>query len=286
MRLALRRRLATEASSAHSELDARTLFFRRARKHTPVVAVDHEGLRFLVSTADRGLGLRLFAQQYRSDAETLRRALAHLDARCLGQRARERAFLDVGANIGTVCLFAVGTAGFRRAIAVEPEPQNFALLRANAALNFLDDRVDAHRLAAAETAGPVELALSKRSSGGHRLRAVASGPKETIEVEAVSLDDLLGRVEMSPSDIGLVWIDVNGLDAQVLAGAERLLAARVPVVFEASWNLAPLPPLVRSYSRVADLRTHEPDLPIDAIDDISGLLHREGREETDLLLLP
>jgi hypothetical protein len=83
-----------------------------------------------------------------------------------------------------------------------------------------------------------------------------------------------------------VWIDVNGLDAQVLAGAERLLAARVPVVFEATPKLGPLPPLVKSYSGAVDLRLHQNEHAIVAIDGIAGRLRADGREETDLLLLP
>lgn len=270
---------------ALQERDERARFYRQARAHTPIVAVDHEGVRFLVSTADRDLGLRLFAKRRRRDAKTLRRALARLHAHGLDDAARAGAFLDVGANIGTACLVALVTAGFRRAIALEPEPNNFALLRANAALNFLDDRLEPFQLAAAGSAGVIELALSKRSSGSHRAREVSSGSKATIEVEAVTLDGLLDRVGIGPEDVGLVWIDVNGFDSQVLAGAERLLAARVPVVVEVSGEPAPLPPLIHSYSRVADLRTKHPDLPAKTINDFIGRLRREGIE-TDLLLLP
>lgn len=273
-------------SSALPERDLRSEFFRKARAHTPVVAVESEGLTFLVSTADRGLGSRFFAKRRRRDAKMLRRALARLDAHGLEARVREGILLDVGANIGSVCLVAVGALGFPRAIALEPEPENFRLLRANTVINFLDDRVDAYQLAAADEPAPVELALSKHSSGGHRVRSVASGVKETIEVEAVRLDTFLDRIGIDPTEVGLLWIDVNGLDAQVLAGAERLLAARVPVVFEVTRKLAPLPPLVGSYSGFADLRTKEPDLPIDALDGIATRLRRDRRGETDVLLLP
>jgi FkbM family methyltransferase len=275
-----------DAAPAPTERDRRAAFFLQAKAQTPIVAVDYEGLRLLVSTADRGLGLRLFAKRRRREAKTLRRALRHLRARGLHEDPRACVLLDIGANIGTVCLVAVATGVFRRAVALEPAPENFALLRANAALNFLDDRIDAYPLAAAAAAGVVELAMSKRSSGGHRVRELASGPRELLEVEAVTLDGLLDRAGLAPEDIGLVWIDVNGLDADVLAGAERLLSARVPVVFEATPNPAPLPSLVRSYGRLVDLRVKQPDLPIDQLDAVLGGLGKGGREETDLLLLP
>src|SRR5438270_7922224 len=86
---------------AASEDELRTAFFRRAGRYTPLVAVDHAGVRFLVSTEDRALGLKLFVRKRRNDATTLARALVHLDRRGIGARTRDRVFLDVGANIGT-----------------------------------------------------------------------------------------------------------------------------------------------------------------------------------------
>lgn len=80
MRVRFPRRVADKRAAMRAKREVRSEFFHHARAHTPIVAVDYEGMRFLVSTADVGLGLRFFAKRRRRDAETLRRALAHLDA--------------------------------------------------------------------------------------------------------------------------------------------------------------------------------------------------------------
>ena len=43
---------------------------------------------------------------------------------------------------------------------------------------------------------------------------------------------ILSRAGYAAADVGLVWIDVNGTEADVLAGMAGLLEARVPVVLE------------------------------------------------------
>jgi FkbM family methyltransferase len=265
----------------------RQQFFRSAAKQTPIVAVESQGLTFLVSTADRGFGRHLFAfKQSRSDMVVLARAVEHLDASGLGARARDRVFLDVGANLGTASLLAVAGHGFRRAIALEPEPENFRLLRANVALNLLEDRIEARRLAASAHSGVVELTVS-RSSGRHRIRAPK--PKEkSVKVDALTLDVLLAEVGLGPDDIGLLWIDVEGHEPNVLRGATTLLASGVPVVMEVRRKMSPLRALVPAYGRVADLRAGEPVAPIAMLEEIIARLDdkRYHQTITDILLLP
>ena len=266
---------------------ARQRFFEGAASQTPILAVECQGLTFLVSTADRGLGRYLFTFKHsRSDTLLLARALAHLDRSGLGARARDRVFLDVGANLGTACLLAVAVHRFRRAIAMEPEPENFRLLRANVALNLLEDRVDVHRLAASDGVGVVELTVSA-SSGKHRVRAPKTKEK-SIQVDAETLDALLVRLGLEPDDIGLVWIDVEGYEPNVLRGASELLGSGVPVVMEIRRRMPALPPIVQGFGRVADLRADDPVVPIGSLDEIIARLDDKRHNETitDILLLP
>jgi FkbM family methyltransferase len=268
--------------------DVRTAFFGAAGNETPVVAVDCEGLRFLVSTQDPGLGKRLFAKGTRNDMKLLARVMARLDDAGLGRNARRGVFLDVGANIGTACLVAVTVHGFQRALALEPEPGNFALLRANAALNLLDDRIDSRRLAASAGAGHVELALTPVNSGSHQVRRAKRG-QQSIQVDAVALDGLLEEEGLVAGDVGLVWIDVNGHELEVLRGAKTLLAGTVPLVLEVRRRTESLEQLLGVYGYVADLRSDGPSLPIREVGGMMASLEareKGGRRHTDLLLLP
>lgn len=140
---------------------------------------------------------------------------------------RRGVFVDVGANIGTTCLPALHVHEFRRAIAIEPEQSNARLLAANAALNGLSERITIHQVAASDRTGTLRLSIHPSNSGGHR---VTEGAGQ--EVAATTLDSLLEAEGVSPADVGLLWIDVQGHELAVLRGAGSLLAARVPFVVE------------------------------------------------------
>jgi len=79
--------------------------------------------------------------------------------------------IDIGANIGQICIVAVARHYSKRAIAIEPEPQNCRLLRANIALNGLTETISVHEAACGmfdnET---LNLELSEDNLGDHRIR--------------------------------------------------------------------------------------------------------------------
>ena len=129
--------------------------------------------------------------------------------------------LDVGANVGFyTLLFAsrVGPAGAVHAF----EPVNGEKLESNLELSGLHNVV-VSRTAVGATPGTVSIGRRAgeegRSSGAWR-----RGPElDAVEVEQVTLDDYVdahvsGRIR-------LVKIDVEGMEADVLAGLGRTLAA-------------------------------------------------------------
>ena len=228
-----------------SERAERERFFDRAARETELVSARAEGLTFVVSTRDESVGRKLFAAGGRTEFEILRRALEHVPA--------QGVFVDVGANIGTATLPAL--AHFERAVAIEPEPFNASLLRANVALNGFDSRVAVHEAACSAAPGEVMLRLAVSKHGGHAVRTVKPGVP-SIAVRAVTLDEVLAEEGVPPAGVGLVWMDVEGHEHQALAGAPGLLAAGIPLVVEARGRtgaeLARL--LAGRYERFVDLR--------------------------------
>jgi FkbM family methyltransferase len=245
-----------------SDADQRRRFFDAAAPNTAHVSVEAEGLTFIVSTSDEAPGARFFESRSRSEFRVLRRASDRIDARGV--------FVDVGANIGTTTLPALGY--FERAIALEPVPANAALLRANVALNGLDGRVTGCEAACSSSRGEVTLRLSPTKSGGHEVRPVRPG-EQTLLVPAVTLDDVVADEGLRPTDAGLVWMDVGGHEVDVLRGATTLLDARVPIVAEIRARTAPDIErlLAGRYPRAVDLRT-EVDLPLEELSDYLGRL--------------
>jgi FkbM family methyltransferase len=130
---------------------------------------------------------------------------------------------DIGAHVGYYTVLASVIVGRRgRVIAFEPSPRNLTRLRKHVEVNrcgnvtILDVAVSDH-----EGVAPFE---DRCGSGTGHLSA--SG---TVEVRVVNLDALVARGEMPPPSV--MKIDVEGAEAEVLAGATSVIARARPTLF-------------------------------------------------------
>jgi FkbM family methyltransferase len=144
--------------------------------------------------------------------------------------------IDVGANIGQICIIAVARGYSKRAIAIEPEPQNCRLLRANIALNGLTETISVHESACGmfdnET---MDLELSEDNLGDHRIRLTDlpghdnEDKRHKIQIRSNTLDTLCSA---EPAENALIWMDTQGYEGYVVAGARHWLEAGTPLVME------------------------------------------------------
>ena len=142
-------------------------------------------------------------------------------------------FLDVGAHIGTHTIYALRTGRFERAIAFEPEPRNARLLAMNLEVNGLSAAVVVVRKAAGAAIGGAVLHLHPRNTGAHAIDVPPSvDGQASLAVPIARVDDELAALGVAPSTVGLVWIDVEGYEPQVLDGLEGLIERSVPLTFE------------------------------------------------------
>ena len=149
--------------------------------------------------------------------------------------------VDVGANLGMISIAMLKCGYFREAIAIEPDPRNFSLLKRNIEQNGLSDRIRPFPFAVTDEPGEVELELSDVNFGDHRVRAAApSAPtrmgeegRDTVRVSARRLDDLL-RTEacVGLERVGLVWVDIQGHEGRLFRGARETLGHGMPVISE------------------------------------------------------
>ncbi len=124
--------------------------------------------------------------------------------------------IDLGAHQGVIALMIARDVGEHgKVVAVEAEPHNARVAARNAELN------DAANLTVVHAAGAARSGTISFAEGlnGRIDEQTARG---NVEVAAVTVDDL-AREHGAPA---LVMIDVEGYEASVLAGAERLLVAR------------------------------------------------------------
>lgn len=157
--------------------------------------------------------------------------------------ASRNCLIDVGANIGTVCIDMVRQNRFARAIAIEPDPANFALLQRNIQQNGLNDRITPLAIGLSSERATVTFEQSGNNYGDHRVRlAVAASDTtpnafseeqwRTTTIEVKRLDDVLAERNIMPSEVALLWIDVQGHEWHVLQGAKNTITSEVPVLAE------------------------------------------------------
>jgi FkbM family methyltransferase len=142
-------------------------------------------------------------------------------------------FVDVGANIGTHTVYAMRSGRFARAVAFEPESHNAELLRLNLKANNLTDRVCVIERAVGEQAGSAVLHLHPRNKGHHTIGKLPSyDGLDRREVSLVRLDAALTEQRISPGEIGLVWIDVEGYEPEAVRGLGSFIEHAVPMAIE------------------------------------------------------
>ncbi|RDU99611.1 FkbM family methyltransferase [Trinickia dinghuensis] len=153
-----------------------------------------------------------------------------IEAQLLAQLfVRPGAAVEVGANIGThtVALAKRTRELGRTLIAFEPQPFLFQNLCANLALNSLTN-VRAWPWACGAKAGTVYFDVPDYESPGN-FGAVAMtqdpGPA-SLAVPCVTLDDAIGG-----QAVGLLKIDVEGAELDVLRGAEAVIEKSRPVLY-------------------------------------------------------
>lgn len=144
-------------------------------------------------------------------------------------RERRGTLIDVGANIGLVCVPVVRATGVA-CVAFEPGPENFGYLRANAWRNGVGERLEVVPVALYSRNGTVDFELADQNPGDHRVRSVCGGGGETllaedrrpvIQVRATTLDHYLGGRELERPIV--LKLDTQGSEVHVLEGGRQLL---------------------------------------------------------------
>jgi len=132
-------------------------------------------------------------------------------------------FVDIGANFGwhSVALLA-GNAGISCSYAFEPSRKMFSLLSESIALNQLQSRCHAKRLAITDREGRSTLKTFADLDPMHAsLYPLADWAYEEEDIELSTLD---AQVATFPKPPSLIKCDVEGGERDVLLGAQRVLA--------------------------------------------------------------
>ena len=125
-------------------------------------------------------------------------------------------FVDAGANIGSYTILASSVAG-AKSISFEPVPSTFMHLKNNIAINNIESVVELQNAGVGKEKGRMSF-TSSFDTMNHVVTDSSNANQETIQVEIITLDDILGN--RMPT---LIKIDTEGFEMAVLQGAVSTL---------------------------------------------------------------
>ncbi len=254
---------------------------RRWRRLTQPLAFATHKERYVVQTSDHAIGKALFVHG-EFDFTKFTTVLKLLD------RDGHGLVVDIGANVGSICIPAVRRGLADRAVAIEPEPTSFTLLRINVQWNGLAARIACHSFAAGSSAGEAWLDYpSPRNAGDVRVRtAEGSG----VQVQIRPIDEL--GLALNPAD-DLIWMDIQGYEMEALRGMSEALRLQVPLVMEfwpdklgRTGSVEDLLGLLRTYETFVDLSSEGlTRRPIGDLVDVWSGLASTAEAATDILVV-
>jgi FkbM family methyltransferase len=130
-------------------------------------------------------------------------------------------FLDIGANAGFYSAIVAAKNLAKEVIAFEPDPGNYARLKANLEANKLEDEVWALQVALGDRPDEVTLTESNEYNRGESYITQPDMPEGAIthRVKQVKFDD---EYQIKGKHI-LIKMDIEGYEFHALAGMERTL---------------------------------------------------------------
>lgn len=142
-----------------------------------------------------------------------------------------RDIVELGANIGSfsVPLAKKARDSQRSLLVVEPQPVIFQNLCANLALNSLWN-VRAENIACADFTGSLffpPIDYGRPNNFGGISARIEADPKVAVRVRCDTLDNIIPE----NFDVGLIKIDVEGFELEVLKGAVQTIAHFHPIIY-------------------------------------------------------
>lgn len=187
----------------------------QVRGFMPYLSVECDGLKFLYNRTDF-----LMPDAMSFYKSTWSKAEMEFFWR-VAPRSNTGIFMDIGANIGTTSIyFKKKLATNLSYIAFEPVKENFKVLKTNCILNDCEDIV-VENLGISDSESVMGLTVVEANYGGSRV--TDRGEKQDF-CQTMQLDTYIRENNISPREVSYIWMDIEGHEANAVAGARELLS--------------------------------------------------------------
>ncbi len=200
--------------------------------HQYIAVTVEKGISYLGRTTDQCIMIQMFITQKNWAADEMHHFF-ELSGQYYPAREGQKLFCDIGANIGTTCIY------FKKCLdpsvnilAFEPMPETFQMLSMNVALNGLSESVTLERVGLSDEKADSLFHYNEKNPGGSSF-VNDNSSHVSVTVSTVPFDDYLREKKIPPETIKYLWVDVEGFEAAFVKGAMNTLQTlSVPFVME------------------------------------------------------
>ncbi len=168
-----------------------------------------------------------------------------------GLLTNREAVVELGANIGTQTLYLHLTKLFKRIIAVEADPFNADLLELNMKQNGFLSNTSILPIAIGAEDGVITLYRREGNQGAHSV-IPHENSTEAIDIPMTSLPTLLDQTGIKVNDIAFFWVDLEGIEFEIIQHVIDVVGTRVPIFTEFT-------PLFYGAEKTADFKDYLKD---------------------------
>lgn len=145
-------------------------------------------------------------------------------------KAQTGTVLELGSNVGTETVSLL-LEGYDRVICVEPDPSHIVSLQRNIDINGFGDRTTIVNAAVGDVETTGHLNRSALHPSANSL--VWEGRADSsLEVSIHTVSTILGHAKVTPEDIALIWMDVEGFELKAFQSMGVLCQQKTPIFFE------------------------------------------------------
>ena len=207
----------------------RSLYFDSLEPDKNILITTSDGLYFMGSTSDRAITRSVYINQNAYNSRHLIKCMKLL------KFDQINTLYEVGANIGTIGIYALKNELARKCVAFEPEPNNFRYLKINSSLNNVEENYELYETGLSnENSNAVKFEIKSENHGAHRILLDSTDydlllNKNSILIRTQMLNEYFSKNVKNGS---LVFVDAEGFEGHILSGASKFIMAKIPICLE------------------------------------------------------